>query len=45
MAVIQQCGCKNAYQDKKYGVGQRVHNEQGGKSKGKVRCSSCGTSK
>lgn len=45
MAIIQRCGCKQPYQDKKYGEGQRVHNEQGGKNKGKVRCTGCGLSK
>jgi hypothetical protein len=43
--TIRACGCKHKEQDKMYGEGQRLHNEQGGKSKGKLRCSVCGLSK
>jgi len=32
-------GCKNAFQDKRYGVGIRVHTET---PKGEQRCTVCG---
>jgi hypothetical protein len=36
---IKKCTCKNEYQDKKYGKGQRVHNFATGKEK--WRCTVC----
>lgn len=41
MIAIMACGCRHQYQDKQYGVGQRVHNEceQG------WRCTVCGATK
>ena len=38
-AVIH-CDCKNAYQDKHYGTGMRVHNVCGDKSQD-ARCTVC----
>lgn len=46
--AIRKCTCTNAhgaaaeYQDKVYGIQQRVHNPCGGKNRGKVRCTVCG---
>lgn len=42
---IRYCPCVSAYQDTKYGRGQRVHNlSQGGKKTGS-RCTVCGAKK
>lgn len=43
---ILSCTCKNDFQDKEYGKGQRVHNPsvKDGKSKGN-RCTVCGNVK
>lgn len=38
-AEIKSCSCKNDWQDKKYGKGQRVFNE---KSNGSFKCTVCG---
>ena len=38
MAIIEQCTCENAYQDKMYGKGMRVKNQTGSGS----RCTVCG---
>ena len=39
---IEHCDCKNEYQDKVYGVGQRLHNESDkSASKHKRRCTVC----
>jgi len=41
--MILKCNCKHEYQDKKYGKGERVHNEcQSTKNKGLYRCTVCG---
>lgn len=51
MVRIISCSCKHEYQDKKYGVGMRVHNEApkvGKDASGKVtgfRCTVCGSPK
>lgn len=37
--VIKACTCESLYQDKKYGKGQRVHNE---KKSGGQTCTVCG---
>lgn len=37
------CTCKNAYQDKTYGLQQRVFNA--GKASGLYRCTVCGAEK
>ena len=37
--MIQKCVCKNEYQDKRYGVGMRVHTVG---IKGDKRCTVCG---
>lgn len=37
---IRTCGCKHAFQDSEYGVGNRVKNNT---SKGDYRCTVCGT--
>jgi hypothetical protein len=42
---VAPCNCKQTYQDKRYGNGQRLHNAQQGKNKGKFRCTACGSSK
>jgi hypothetical protein len=41
---VLKCGCKHEYQDKKYGSGNRVHNEVGNVTKngGQWRCTVCG---
>ena len=43
--MIMKCTCKHEYQDKKYGVGSRVHNALAPKPGGpqKYRCTVCGT--
>lgn len=38
--MIMNCTCKNAYQDKLYGVGKRVFNPMG-KERKRARCTSC----
>ena len=42
--AIRKCNCVSDFQDKKYGLGRRVHNElgrdRGGRSGG-LRCSVC----
>jgi hypothetical protein len=43
-AVVKTCICTSAYQDDKYGKWLRVHSVQGGKNKGKLRCTVCGRS-
>lgn len=43
--VIKICTCKHIFQDKRYGVGKRVHNVAAGKSSHDSRCSVCGTTK
>lgn len=41
--MIKPCDCKHTYQDKKYGKGNRVHNEVVTKSgKPEHRCTVCG---
>ena len=43
---ITKCTCKHDYQDKRYGQGNRVHNETPPKVKGGppgLRCTVCGT--
>lgn len=47
-AVILTCKCKNAFQDKLYGSGKRVHNSgpKAGPNKTEgYRCTVCGSSK
>lgn len=45
--MIRKCKCENhpsegaKYQNEKYGKGNRVHNPQGGKNRGKYRCTVC----
>lgn len=42
--VILPCGCKNEYQDEKYGKGLRVHNRAKNKGSGtfsNARCTVC----
>jgi hypothetical protein len=34
--------CMSAFQDERYGRGNRVHNAQGGKNEGQFRCTVCG---
>lgn len=41
--VILPCSCKSTYQDERYGVGQRVHNECNVVSGKGYRCTVCGT--
>jgi len=45
--MIVRCKCKHEYQDKKYGKGNRVHNECSSRIKGQkiVRCTVCGNTK
>lgn len=38
--VIRKCGCKNNFQDKQYGIGNRVMNRAF--KSDIVRCTSCG---
>lgn len=42
--VIKECVCESAYQDKKYGKSQRVHNVGKGKDgkSSKKTCTVCG---
>ena len=40
--MIKQCGCIHEYQDTKYGVQKRVHNEIKVKDAIVVRCTVCG---
>ena len=44
--IIMKCSCKCEFQDKEYGVGNRVFNKcvKGGKLDG-YRCTVCGTKK
>jgi hypothetical protein len=42
---IRFCTCVNEFQDKKYGIRQRVHNRAGGKGTVKWRCTVCGNEK
>ena len=37
-ARILECSCSHAYQDKKYGIGRRVHNP----TKNGYKCTVCG---
>ena len=39
--VILPCNCRSPYQDKVYGVGNRVHNE----CEKKAKCTVCGATK
>lgn len=39
MTKVLKCGCKHAYQDKRYGPGKRLHNALAG-GKG-YRCTVC----
>lgn len=40
------CTCKHEFQDKRYGIGQRVHNEmRADNKKGLYRCTVCGNVK
>lgn len=45
MTTKKACGCKNEYQDQKYGVGIRLMNylQKAGKALNSVRCTVCGT--
>ncbi len=45
--MIRKCNCRSGYQDTKYGVGLRVHNEAKSSIPGKVawRCTVCGVKK
>jgi hypothetical protein len=45
--MIKSCNCKSEYQDKKYGVGKRVHNQAQSVVKGEIawRCTICGSKK
>jgi hypothetical protein len=47
MTRIIPCSCSNAYQDKRYGAGNRVMNESGKKVTGSIEviCTVCGTKK
>lgn len=40
--MILKCTCSHEFQDRTYGKGNRVHNEQKGAS---ARCTVCGNSK
>jgi len=40
--LILKCHCEHKYQDKKYGVGMRVHNECAEKNGRVMRCTVCG---
>ena len=43
---IMFCGCESDYQDKRYGIHQRVHNEGKEKSGQRIfRCTVCGKEK
>lgn len=42
-AQVHSCSCSHEFQDKKYGRGQRLHNEAGKDSK--LRCTVCGNEK
>ena len=37
--MIAKCTCENEYQDKKYGKGNRIHNQTGKLTE--IRCSVC----
>ncbi len=39
---VKKCNCKNDFQDERYGKGNRLHNERGGKNRGSYRCTVCG---
>jgi hypothetical protein len=39
--MIKPCSCKNKFQDKKYGEGNRVHNKLSEKSYDKWCCTVC----
>lgn len=39
---IRVIACESAYQDEKYGKGNRLHCLQGGKNAGSARCTVCG---
>lgn len=41
--IIKSCKCESEYQDKRYGLGQRLHNQSGKDSTSK--CTICGTKK
>ncbi len=41
--MILPCNCKHAYQDKRYGIGKRVHNPT--KDESKFKCTVCGKEK
>ena len=41
MIYIRQCSCTSEYQDRKYGKGNRVHNDLGPKKKDLCRCTVC----
>ena len=49
--MLKKCKCEDyrtdaaKYQNEKYGKGVRVHNPQGGKNRGKCRCTVCGDEK
>ena len=46
--MIKKCSCSHKYQDKEYGVGNRVHNQSKsrfGKDKPAWTCTVCGTKK
>lgn len=49
--MLKKCKCEDyrteaaKYQNEKYGKGVRVHNPQGGKNRGKFRCTVCGDEK
>jgi len=42
--MIKKCDCKSKYQDKRYGKGNRVHNELSRKQSASIeyRCTVCG---
>lgn len=42
MTKVIKCNCKNEYQDKKYGHGNRVHNSTADVLKSGYRCTVCG---
>lgn len=43
--TIRECRCASAYQDERYGRGNRVHNVGGGKGSRSYACTVCGAKK
>jgi hypothetical protein len=37
--MIKRCSCRSDFQDKRYGIGNRVHNQG---TQGKASCTVCG---